>query len=228
MQKIYAVILAAGKGLRMGEDKPKQLLPLSGKPIIAWSTLTFDKIDEISNILIVSPKNYINEIDSIMKTSKINKHLKTIIGGKERQDSVYNALTSQKFNDEDILLFHDAARPFIKKETISELIIETKKHGAAGVYVPAIDTITEIENGFIKSIPSRETMYNTQTPQSFKFQIIWEAHQKAKLNKNLIATDDVSLVIQNGGKVKLVQGDYSNIKITNKNDYDIAKHFAEN
>ena len=121
-------------------------------------------METIDHILVVSPEDYIDEIDSMIKQNNISKYLKTIVGGKERQDSVYNALTSREFNDNDILLFHDAARPFITKDIISRVIDETNKHGAAGVYVPAIDTITEIKDGFVKSIPPRKTMYNTQTP----------------------------------------------------------------
>ena len=227
MPKTYAIILAGGKGLRMGESKPKQLLPLSRKPILMWSISTFNELKAIDHILVVSPKEYIDEIDSMIKQNNISKFLKTIVGGKERQDSVYNALCSWEFDDDDILLFHDAARPFIKKDTISKLIEETQKHGAAGIYVPAIDTITEIEDDFVKSIPPRKKMYNTQTPQSFKFKIIWDAHQKGRGENDSTATDDVSLVIQNGGKVKFVEGGYSNMKITNKNDYEIARYYAD-
>ena len=222
MSKIYVIILAGGKGTRMEEDTPKQFLILGNKPLILWSTETFSKIDIIDHIIIVSPEEFIPETNALIKKHMPDKILKIISGGATRQKSAYNAVNCHEFHDDDILIFHDAARPFISKDIIIQCINETRIHGAASVYVPATDTIAEIEKGFVKSIPSRKNMYRTQTPQAFLYKIIEDAHEKALLKGINNVTDDVSLVISEGYKIKTVDGDELNIKITRKADFDFA------
>lgn len=223
----YAVILAGGKGLRVGGDIPKQLLPLAGKPVIRWSVETFHSVDEIDGIIVVGEKSSLVQIRELLPPYDFPKIISFIEGGIERSDSSYNALVSREFASDDIILFHDAARPFITPEIINNLIIEIKATGASGVYIPAVDTVTVAENNFVSYIPERKNVYYAQTPQGFRYGIIKNAHEKYKDgNLKISATDDVSLVMASGFDVKLVNGSVSNFKITTDVDYKIAEFVA--
>ena len=226
MPKNYAIILAGGSGSRMGQTIPKQLLPLGKQTIIECTVLAFISHPEIEAVTVVCPAEYINEIQHLMNRHQTDKKIKTVPGGITRRDSSWRGITSMDFNEDDILLIHDAARPFIDNETIDKCIKAATRHGAAGTYVKAIDTITEIKKDRVTSIPPRNTLYYAQTPQSFRFSIIRASHENARL-KNIEATDDVSLVLDAGYKVIKVDGSYRNIKITTIEDYDYACNMAE-
>jgi len=223
----YAVILAGGKGLRLGGYIPKQLLPLNGKPVIIWSVQTFNSVDEIDKIIIVGEKNSLMTVREMLPSSDFPKIISFIEGGAERSDSSYNALISREFTPDDIILFHDAARPFINPEIIKSLITEVKSSGAAGVYIPAVDTVTVAEEDFVSLIPERKNVYYAQTPQGFRYNIIQDAHNRYREGGlNVKVTDDVSLVMAAGYKVKLVTGSVQNFKITTEFDYRIAEFIA--
>ncbi len=217
-----AVILAGGKGLRMGEDIPKQFMQLGGRAIIFWSIELFASLEEIDCIIITCPEDYIPKLKEMLKERPCARVIKIIAGGETRQLSSYNAIQCHDFADSDILLFHDAARPFVNERIVKQCIIEADSIGAAGVYVPSIDTIAEVEEGLVSRIPPRKNLYNTQTPQSFRYGIIKDSHMKALTEGRKNATDDVSLALDAGYSVKLVVGDYSNIKITSREDYQRA------
>ncbi len=225
----YAVILAGGKGLRLGGDIPKQLLPLCEKSVIRWSVESFSSVDEIDHIIIVAEKHSLETIKSILPPAAFPKILGFVEGGAERSDSSYNALCYKEFNSDDIFLFHDAARPFVTKRIIRETIAETVRTGAAGVYIPAVDTVTLIENDFVSTIPERKDVYYAQTPQGFRYSIIRDAHEKHRSGSlNIKVTDDVSLVLASGYKVHTVSGSVSNFKITTELDYKIAEFIGQN
>lgn len=225
MQKTYAVILAGGQGIRLGKDMPKQFLKLIDRPVIVHTLEKFN-IPGINGKIVVVPEEYIEHTLRMIEEYSIPEVIKVIKGGETRQGSSYKALMCMNFNDDDILLFHDAARPFINSRIITKCIEETAEHGASGVYVKATDTIAEMKNNFVGSIPPREKLFYTQTPQSFKYRIIKEAHEKAASGGNTGSTDDVQLVINSGYKVKIVEGDYSNIKITTPFDLQMAEFIA--
>ena len=226
---IYAVILAGGKGLRLGGDIPKQLLPLAGKPVIRWSAETFQSVDEIDFIIVVGERNSLETIKSMLPEQDFPKIISFIEGGAERSDSSYNALISREFSDDDIILFHDAARPFITADIIRAMITEIKVSGAAGIYIPAVDTVTIAENSKVITIPERRQVFYAQTPQGFRYNLIKSAHEKYKKGHLRIkATDDVSLVMAIGHDVKLVNGTALNFKITTDFDYRIAEFIAGN
>ena len=124
------------------------------------------------------------------------KVLKITAGGATRQESAWNALNCHDFHENDILLFHDAARPFVTAEIIANCITEARNTGACGVYIPATDTITEIIDTRVRAIPPREHLYQTQTPQAFRYGVIRRAHELARSSGSGTATDDVSLVMQ--------------------------------
>ncbi|MBP9042728.1 MAG: 2-C-methyl-D-erythritol 4-phosphate cytidylyltransferase [Spirochaetes bacterium] len=224
---IHSIILAGGKGTRLGADIPKQLLPLGDKPIIRWSVERFHSMEEIDNIIIVSEKNSMAQIKEALPYKLFPKISSFIEGGKERYDSVFNGLTSQKVSDDDIVLIHDAARPFVTKEKIKELINAVCDYGSAALYTPPSDTIALWNNGFITEVPPRDKFRCAQTPQAFFYKIIKEAHDSYRLLKDRqIVTDDVSLVLLNGLKVKEVPGSTFNLKITSMSDYLIAQLFV--
>ena len=223
----YAVILAGGRGLRLGGDIPKQLLPLGGKPVITWSAAAFHSVNLIDRLIIVAEKNSLEVIRGIFSEAEFPKIAAFVEGGAERSDSSYNALTCGSFNDDDIFLFHDAARPFITEAVIRDTVAETMKSGAAGVYIPAVDTVTVAENDTVSYIPERRIMYYAQTPQGFRYDIIRRAHEIYRQGGlDTKVTDDVSLVKASGHEVKIVKGSESNFKITTELDYRIAEFIS--
>jgi 2-C-methyl-D-erythritol 4-phosphate cytidylyltransferase len=225
MALTYAIILAGGRGLRLNSDVPKQFLPLGTRPVIAWSIQAFNSSEAVDRVLVVIPNEFVARMEEIIDRYKFHKVEKIIPGGSTRQESAFNAIQYLDYNDDDILLFHDAARPFIKQEIICDCIEAAKKHGAAAVYVPVQDTIAEIGDGFAVSVPPRDRFYSAQTPQAFLFSVMRRAHL---YGTGVPATDDASLAINAGFPVKMVQGDYTNFKITTELDYRSACLMAEN
>lgn len=219
-----AVILAGGKGLRLGSSIPKQMLLLGQKPVISWSVDTFHKVDMIDKIIIVSEKNLISEMRKIFPEYDYPKILSFIEGGIERSDSSYNALVSSNFNKDDIFLFHDAARPFVSEKIISAVINEVEISGACGTYIPSTDTIAIVKDSAIESIPDRKTVYAAQTPQGFRYELIKKAHDFQKDVRSITITDDVSLIINMGINVSVIHGSSENIKITTEHDLKFADY----
>lgn len=218
-----AVILAGGKGSRLGGDIPKQMLLLGNKPVISWAVDTFHKSEIINKIIIVSEKSLLAEIKKLFPMDNYPKIFSYIEGGIERSDSSYNAIKSFEFNDDDNFLFHDAARPFVSEKIINAVIEKLKDYRACGTYIKATDTVTVIEDSIVKSIPERNIMFYAQTPQGFKYGIIKRAHEKYREMKNFSATDDVSLALNIGIEIGAVEGSDINIKITTQRDLRFAE-----
>ncbi|HAM38337.1 MAG TPA: 2-C-methyl-D-erythritol 4-phosphate cytidylyltransferase [Elusimicrobia bacterium] len=211
---ISAIIVAAGSGKRFGSKKQYEYL---GKKKIFEITLSkFLSVPNINNIILVLPKN---DIEIIQKKIKFDSCIKIIAGGKTRQHSVYNGLLSLAENT-DIVIIHDGVRPFVSKEIILKSISETEKYGAAVVAVPVKDTVKIERKGFILKTPERKNIFLAQTPQTFKYSVIMQAYKKA-FKKNFLSTDDSALVEKLGKKVKVVLGDYKNIKITTRDDLSV-------
>jgi 2-C-methyl-D-erythritol 4-phosphate cytidylyltransferase len=210
------IIVAGGKSRRFGASTPKQFLTFFGKPLFLWSVLAFKKVKDISQIVLVVPKE---KIQSLKKYEKLYG-IDITSGGKERFASVRLGL--KKLNSTvKYVAIHDAARPFIKPKIISDTIFAAKKYGAAVVAVKAVDTIkfSKSNNTIDKTIP-RQNVWFAQTPQIFKRNII-EAAYKCHLPKTI--TDDAQVVEFLGKKVKLIEGSYDNIKITTKRDIAAIK-----
>ena len=222
----YAVILAGGSGRRLGGNLPKQLLPLGDKTVIQWSVDAFIQSGLVDGIIIVAGKSSLSEIREIFTEDKYPEVTAFVEGGLERSESSYNALLSRNFNDDDIIIFHDAARPFVDERIITDIINAAKQFFAAGTYIPSVDTISVIADNNVISIPERKNLFCTQTPQAFYYKIIKKAHEDVKCNNAFTVTDDVSLVINSGERVQAVKGSPSNIKITTDFDYDLARFIA--
>lgn len=228
-EKIAVIILAGGIGERFDSDLPKQFIEISSIPIVIITMKVFDLIKEINEIYLVLPQEYIDFfIDNILVKYSFTKTIKIVSGGKTRQESSYNAVMALKDSNPDYILIHDAVRPFVSREIIIDSIEAAKRIGACDVAVKAIDTIIEVEDNLVGSVLKREKLYYGQTPQAFKFNIIYEAHKRAKEDGITNATDDVGLVKRIGQKVEVVEGDYQNIKITNQFDFEVARVIYEN
>lgn len=221
-ESIHAVILAGGTGARMGSGTPKQFLDLEGEPIIVKALRQFTAIPAIRGIVITSPRELIDQTWKVVEANDVPKIVAIVEGGDTRQGSSYRGLMAIPHADEDIIVFHDAVRPFIRVKTILACVEAAAASGAAGVYVSAIDTITEIRNGRVHRTLPRADLFYTQTPQAFRYGIIRRAHERA-LETGSVATDDVALVRAMDVPVTAVEGDYQNIKITTPADLAIAR-----
>ncbi len=222
----YALILAGGSGSRMGGDTPKQFLDLAGRPVIAWSMRAFDGMEDIAGIIVACPEAFREKVRVIAADQGVGKLLDVVPGGETRQLSAYGALCAREFSDDDIVLLHDAARPFVSAEMILRCIDGAAEFGAAAVYVKAIDTVAEAADGFVRKIPNRDALYYAQTPQAFRYGIIRKAQEEALKRGDRNASDDVRLVMNAGVPVRVVEGDYGNIKITTARDMEIAEAVA--
>ncbi len=226
MNKNIAVILGAGKGSRMKLGYNKQFLELRDEPIIIRNIRTFENHCEIDGIYIVSSKDEIDKFKELIKKYDFKKVRGIIEGGKERADSVLNALRG--IEECNIVLIHDGARPFVSENIISEGIKYAEKYGAAAPGVKVKDTIKKInEDGFSIGTVDREVLVSIQTPQCFKYKDILRAHEFAKKN-DIILTDDTSAIETLGIHSYIYSGDYNNIKITTAEDIAIAEKILEN
>lgn len=218
---ISAIILAGGKGKRMGANISKQYIELKGKPILYYTIKRFADSKDIDKIILVLPKD---EIDYCKEKvlDKYSLHVDLIVeGGKERQDSVMNALN--ELVDDEIVLIHDGARPFVSERIISEGIKYASIYGASAPGVMPKDTIKiKDDNNFALSTPDRNTLVAIQTPQVFKLNIIKECHKRVK-EEDIKVTDDTMVVETYGNEVYLYEGDYTNIKVTTPEDLILAE-----
>jgi len=223
--KVSAIITSAGKSNRMKRafQTEKPYILLKQKPILAHTLSAFDKIDWINEIILVVGNQHVDRAPKeIIKRYKLKKVNVVTAGGRTRTDSVRNGLAAVS-PDADIILIHDGARPFVTKKTITDCIKTARKFGAAIAAVPATSTIKTASNtDFVKSTPDRKTLWEVQTPQAFRKDLILTAHKEAR-KKRIAATDDSCLVERLKRKVKIVMGSYDNIKITTPIDLKIAE-----
>jgi len=225
--KSIALIPAAGMGKRMGASINKQYLQLNGLPILAHTISVFERSSLIDSIYLVIPADEIPYCrEHIVEAGGFKKVAAIVAGGTERQHSVMNGLKAIRGNadDHDVILIHDGVRPFLTETMLRESIAEAQEHEGALVAVPAKDTIKIVADGVVIDTPSRETLWQAQTPQSFRFGVIFAAHQAAE-REGFIGTDDASLIERSGGKIRIVPGDYRNIKITTPEDLTLAEAF---
>ena len=220
--KVVAIIPSAGKGERMGQKK--EFLLLGGKPILAHTLKPLEDHPQISKTILVVDEKSIEKCNrEIVEKYGFKKVKEVIVGGEERQDSVYNGL-KRVAKDCDIVLIHDGARPFLTEDLITRSIEGAEKHKAAVVAVPCIDTIkfAHKEKDMAIETLDREYLWMAQTPQTFRYEIIMKAYEKAE-EENFRGTDDASLVERMNQPVKIVRGSYNNIKITTPQDLILAE-----
>lgn len=216
--KTSAIIVAAGKGRRMGRDYNKQYIVLGDKPMLAHTINVFEENKLIDEIILVVGKDEIGFVnEDIVKKYKFKKISNVVEGGAQRQDSVYNGLKAVD-NECSIVLIHDGARPFVTNNIIEEGINIAKNVDACIVAVPVKDTIKVVNTDmYVADTPNRETLWSVQTPQIFKYKLLMNAYENLQHNQVNI-TDDAMLVESLGHKVKIIDGSYENIKITTPED----------
>ena len=221
---ISAIIVAGGKGTRMGADKNKILLPLMDKEIISRTVSAFEDCSLIDEIIIVTAQCDIKEVQMIIARDGYNKISHITEGGTLRQNSVYNGL---KLAKGDIVLIHDGARCLVTDAEICSVIADAKAFGAAAVGVKVKDTLKTIDkNGDIIATVDRENTVHIQTPQCFKASEITRLHQKAS-DDGIEVTDDCSIFEYYGQKVHLTEGSYDNIKITTPEDMIVGENILK-
>ena len=217
-----AIIPAGGVGKRLKAKKAKQYLLLDSVPVLVHTLKVFQRVKVIDEIiLILSPGNVPSARQQLINKYDLRKITSVVAGGKERQDSVRNGLAA--INGKcDVVVIHDAVRPFVTEEIIKKVVAAAKTTGAASAGVKAKDTIKETQKNNLVSVTiPRQNVWLTQTPQAFKFELLKKAYVTAYRNK-YYGTDDASLVERIGIKVKMVEGSYENIKITTQEDMMIA------
>jgi 2-C-methyl-D-erythritol 4-phosphate cytidylyltransferase len=232
MSKVIAIIPAAGLGTRMARGKAgvtsKQFFELSGTPILIHTLRKFAESPQVSEIWVALRKNEMTGFRKHLEKSGIKKEIKLVEGGEHRQDSVANALNAVQADPDDIVLVHDAVRPFVDQEIISAVVAGAEKHGAAIAGTPAIDTVKQVERtaegAVISSTILRERVVLAQTPQGFRFGILKKAFDEAT-REGFSGTDEASLIERNGGAVQVVMGSPKNIKITTPADLELAEFY---
>lgn len=232
--KCAAIVLAGGRGTRMGSDIPKQYMKVEGHPLIYYSLKVFEEsfVDEI--VLVCSKEDEQFCRREIVEANGFKKINKIVFGGKERYHSVANGLRA--IDDCDIVFIHDGARPFITEDILRRAYEETIEHKATVIAVPSKDTVKIADkDGFASITPNRSDVWIIQTPQTFDYRMIFEAYEKLlkeedSLKEQGVAITDDAMVMEHFGncKVKLVEGDYRNIKITTPEDIVVARAYLAN
>lgn len=217
---VTAIIAAGGKGTRMGAGFNKVFMQLCGDEILLHTMRTFNESPLVDEIVVVTGKNDIERVKAIGKDNNINKLASVTEGGDTRRASVYNGIC--KANG-DIVAIHDGARCLISHKEIEAVIADCEKYGAAALGVPCKDTLKSADgDGFIAGTVDRSKTYQIQTPQVFKSDIIRDAHKKA-IAEGFEPTDDCSLLERYGGRIKITEGSYDNIKLTTPEDIAVAE-----
>lgn len=219
-KSITAIILVAGNSSRFGKNTNKNFELIKNKTVLSYSLSEFGKNKYVDNILIAAKEKEIPIIEKIIQNEKINKKVDIVIGGSERKESVYNSIKSIK---SDIVIIHDGARPVIKQEYINNCINSMGEFNGVTIGVKSKDTIklTNKEN-IVVSTTKRSDTWIIQTPQCFDRKILLNMYKEYK-NEDL--TDDCMLLEKGNYKVKVIEGEYTNIKITTSEDLNIVKQF---
>ena len=220
--KVTVIVAAAGVGKRMKLGYPKQFLEWNGKPLFITPLEVANNCSLVDDIIVTTNKENVEIVKDLCRKFKITKVKAVTPGGKERQNSIYNALLCDE--NSDIILVQDGVRPFLKEKYIKECcdIVSKEKKGAI-VGVKVKDTIKIInENMEVVSTPLRENLIAVHTPQAFPGNILKDAYKKAE-EDGFLGTDDASLVERMGYPVKIVPGDYDNVKITTQEDLKFLK-----
>lgn len=231
-EQITAIVLAAGQGKRMQAEAPKQYLDLGGRPLLFYTLKAFEEsfVDEVILVTAREEVSYCKK--EIVDRYFFHKVKKVVPGGKERYHSVYEGLKA--IENADYVLIHDGARPLVTQEIMARTLEAARTFRAAAAAMPVKDTIKIAdEAGFVADTPNRSSLWMMQTPQTFFFPLILEAYTKLieqEKNGHTVSVTDDAMVLETvfGGKIKLVEGSYENIKITTPSDLKIAGIFLKN
>lgn len=223
-QFISAIITAAGNGTRMNVKNAKQYIPLKGRMILQWTLDIFAKLEYVNEIILVVRKQDEKKARQII--SEYDKKIRIVFGGQTRELSTFNGISALDDNTE-IVICHDACRPFVTKEIIDRALKEIDTQDAVICTMPVKDTIKYCnKDNFVEYTPNRSRLQLVQTPQIFRKDLLEQAYSRV-FDENIQVTDDSSLFELMGGKVKIVPGSYSNIKITTTEDLIYGEYILE-
>ncbi|MCR5176722.1 MAG: 2-C-methyl-D-erythritol 4-phosphate cytidylyltransferase [Anaerovibrio sp.] len=224
---VTVIFPAAGRGKRMQAGMNKVFMPLAGVPILVRTLLRYSGCSEIDRMVVVVAAEEVDFVKKILDKIHGLKPYKVVAGGSERQYSVLNGIKSVAGDDDEIILVHDAARPFVSHKIIADTVAAVERYGGGIAAVPAKNTIKVCdENGVVQATPDRASLWEIQTPQGFTRGLLMEANDKATAD-NFLGTDDASLVERIGHNVHIVRSDYKNIKITTPEDLLIGEAFIQ-
>lgn len=226
--KNIAIILAAGNGTRFGTETPKQFTKLAGKPVILYTIEAFQKSLSIDEIIIVTNEEYIAQIHDIVHLNELDKVRKVICGGKERYNSTWVALQAIEYQDCHVIL-HDAVRPFISQRIISDCVSALKNWNAVDVVVDPTDTIVQVKDDIIDTIPNRKYLRRGQTPQAFRKSTIENAYHIFMADPLKEVSDDCGIVLKYlpDESIYTIKGEESNFKITYQQDIYLADNIIK-
>jgi 2-C-methyl-D-erythritol 4-phosphate cytidylyltransferase len=232
MNRITAILPAAGLGTRMGAETPKQFLELGGEPLVIFTLRRLAACSAITDFILATRAEELASLEDRVARARIGRPARVVHGGETRQQSVANAL-AQVAAETEIVMVHDAVRPFVTVEQLERLIAEARERGAVILGIPAIDTVKEVKRASLPedvaritgTIP-RERIVLAQTPQAFRYGILREAFARAEAD-GVTASDEASLVERMGQDVYVVLGSERNLKITRPADMDLARFYLE-
>lgn len=220
MKRWGVVIVAAGRGKRMGTEESKQYLQLGGKPIVVHTLQSFQAMTFIDEIVLVVGTDDIDRCRLWCEQYSLTKVKAVIAGGAERQHSVHAGL---KMIEAEWVMVHDGVRPFVTEQAVARCCQASEQHHAAVLAVPVKDTIKQVNSeGVITATPDRKSLWAIQTPQAFRLDVLLEAHEAAE-REGMLGTDDASVAEWRGTSVVVVEGEYTNIKITTPEDLPWAE-----
>ncbi|MDT8420226.1 MAG: 2-C-methyl-D-erythritol 4-phosphate cytidylyltransferase [Desulfuromonadales bacterium] len=226
MMNATVLVPAAGIGRRMSASIHKQYLDLAGRPILAHTLALFERHPSIDSIYPILPAEDISYCQTeIIDRFRFNKVRRLVAGGAERQDSVLSglrALQEEDLNGDAVVLIHDGVRPLFDATSIPRIVDTVREHGGCVVGVPVKDTIKVVAGGRISGSPERQHLWQAQTPQAFRYELILRAYQEAD-RAGFRGTDDASLVTRLGEPVMMVEGSYRNLKVTTPDDLVVAE-----
>lgn len=226
MPEVTAIVLSGGAGSRFqGSFIPKQFVEIEGKPILAYCLDTYEALPMIDEIALVINERYEQLYYDICSTFGYLKVRRFVYGGATRQESVSQGLRA--IDPCEIVVVQDGVRPFSSEKSIAEAIEAARVHGAADVVVPTLDTIVEERDGFIVNIPDRTRLRNGQAPQTFRYEVLVQAHEHARVVGTKEATDDAQLVLASGGQVRAIEGTFEGFKVTTNIDLLFAQQVLE-
>lgn len=219
--EVAVLFPAAGEGSRLGGPR-KQFRTLGDRPLLVQVLLVFERHPAVGHLVVAVPENHVQEVSDRLQAEGLSKLCAVVSGGDDRQASVRQALRAVP-SPVEIVLVHDAVRPFVGPDEVRRVIQSTRARGAASLAMPVADTLREASGEVFQDTVPRQNLYRMQTPQGFRRAWLEQAHRAARQSDDPPATDDVGLVQQNGRDVHLVTGCRRNFKITASGDWRLAQ-----
>ena len=220
-RSVAVILPAGGAGVRLGGRTPKQFLSLAGTSILRATADRFARHPAVASIVVVAPAAYLRRTQALLRDLRFPGRLTVVEGGRERQESVAHGLRAIS-GEPDVVVVHDAVRPFVTRSVIDAVLAAAREHGAAICAVPVKETVKRVIDGLVAETVDRASLWSVQTPQAFRTAVLREAHEKARRD-GFVGTDEAMLVERLGERVRVVRGDEGNVKITTREDLRRAR-----